>query len=298
MTFSDYILVILLILGIISITHGFFVVNQQNVFILERFGKFLGIAHAGLRFKIPFIDTIAGHANLKMQQLDVHVETKTQDNVFVKIIVSVQYEIILEKIYEAYYKLNRPSEQIVSFVFDVVRAKVPNMNLDDVFVKKDEIAESIKMELSETISTFGYRLIKALVTDIQPNENVKNAMNEINTAQRLRIAAQEKAEAEKVMLVKQAEAQAEAYILQGQGIAGQRKAIIDGLSQSVENIQKHSPHLSNDSIMQMILMIQYFDTLKDIGAQSKSNTLFVGHSPDSMNNMTQQMLEILMAAKN
>lgn len=294
----DYTFVIIILVIIVVAAQGFFIVKQQNVAIIERFGKFLTVAHSGLRFKIPFIDNISGYVNLRIQQLDVHVETKTKDNVFVKIIVSVQYEVILSKIYEAYYKLNRPAEQIISFVFDVVRAKVPNINLDDVFAKKDDIAESVKEELSETMSTFGYNLIKALVTDIQPNENVKNAMNEINTAQRLRIAAQEKGEAEKIMLVKQAEAQAEANILQGKGIAGQRKAIIDGLGQSVEEIQKLYPNMSTDSIMKMIMMIQYFDTLKEIGAQSKTNTLFVGHSPDNMNDISAKMLEALIATKN
>ncbi|MBN9543279.1 MAG: SPFH domain-containing protein [Alphaproteobacteria bacterium] len=286
----------LIVLGIVL--GGLFIVKQQTVAIVARFGKFARVAYPGLRFKIPLIETVESYLSLRIQQLNVQVETKTKDNVFIKIIVSVQFEVIQGRIYEAYYKLTNPSAQIEAFVFDVVRAKIPNIDLDDVFSKKDEIASNVKQELYETMAALGYNLIKALVTDIQPNENVKNAMNEINTAQRLRIAAQEKAEAEKIMIVKQAEAETEANILQGKGISGQRKAIIEGLGQSVEEIQKNYPHLSGDNIMKMILTIQYFDMLKEVGAHSKSNTVFVGHSPDNVNDITRQITEILFAAKN
>jgi regulator of protease activity HflC (stomatin/prohibitin superfamily) len=287
-------------LGVILVGMVFsacFVIKQQSIGIIERFGRFKGLALPGLNIRLPLIDRLVGHVNLRIQQLDVHVETKTKDNVFVGIQVSVQYQAIPSKIYEAFYKLESPEEQIQAFIFDVVRAKVPNIDLDDLFSKKDEIAIDVKTELHETMLTFGYEIIKTLVTDIQPNENVKHAMNEINTAQRMRLAAQEKAEAEKIMRVKQAEAEAEANILHGQGIAGQRQAIIEGLGHSVEELHKSSPKLKSESLMQMVLIIQYFDMLREIGSTGKSNTVFVNHSPSGVQDLAQQIREVMFAAE-
>jgi regulator of protease activity HflC (stomatin/prohibitin superfamily) len=282
---------------IILISKCIFIVQQQKVGLFERFGKFKRIAPAGLNVCIPFVDSIAGYVNLRIQQIDVHVETKTKDNVFVNIMVSVQYLVVPEKVFEAYYKLENADQQIQAFVFDVVRAKVPNINLDDLFSKKDEIAVDVKKELHEIMSGLGYEILKALVTDIQPDSNVKNAMNEINTAQRLRVAAQEKAEAEKIMRVKQAEGESEASILHGKGVAGQRQAIIEGLGQSVEDLQKSSPKLKSDEIMEMVLVIQYFDMLRDVGGSSKTNTIFMNHSPKGVQDIGQQLRETIFAAK-
>ncbi|MFN7662666.1 MAG: SPFH domain-containing protein [Alphaproteobacteria bacterium] len=255
------------------------------------------MALPGLNFRVPFLDHVVGYVNLRIQQLDVHVETKTKDNVFVNIMVSVQYHVLPDKIFEAYYRLENPVHQIQAYVFDVVRAKVPNIHLDDLFSKKDEIAIDVKQELHETMSGLGYDILKALVTDIQPDKNVKNAMNEINTAQRLREAAQEKAEADKIMRVKQAEAEAEASILHGKGIAGQRQAIIEGLGQSVEDLQKASPKLKSTEIMEMVLVIQYLDMLREVGSSSKTNTLFMNHAPQSVQDIGQQIRETIFAAK-
>jgi len=291
----ELLIMLSIVLGIILL-FGIFVVQQQNVAVIERLGKFARIAYPGLNFIIPIIERKADFLSLRIQQLDVPVETKTQDNVFVKIKVAVQFQVMEGKIYEACYKLFSPAEQIEAFVFDVVRAKVPNIDLDDLFAKKDEIAENVKNELSEIMESFGYEIIKALVTDIEPNENVKNAMNEINTAQRLRVAANERAEAEKIIRVKQAEGEAEANILHGQGIAGQRKAIIEGLGGSLEELKKNSPDLDSTNIMSTILAIQYFDMLREIGADSKTNTLFVSHSPNQAINIRDQMLESILAA--
>lgn len=277
---------------------GFFIVRQQNVSVIERFGKFLRVASPGFNFLIPFIDTVAGSVNLRVQQLDVNVETKTKDNVFVKLVVSVQYQVVQNKIFEAFYKLAAPAYQMQAYVFDVVRAKVPSLILDDVFEKKDDIAIDVKNELKEIMEDFGYEIIKALVTDIDPDINVKHAMNEINTSQRLRIAAQEKGEAEKIIKIKQAEADAESNILQGKGIAGQRAAIIDGLSQSIEELKKTSPNLESSDIMSTILAIQYFDTLKDISASSNSNTLFVPNSAEHASHVRNSLMEALFATQN
>lgn len=285
-------------LSIVIIGFGIFVVKQQTVVVIERFGKYNRIARPGLNFLIPIIETKSATLSLKIQQLDVHVETKTNDNVFVKIRVSVQFHVIEEKIYEACYKLFAPAEQIEAFVFDVVRAKVPNIDLDDIFAKKDEIATDVKLELEETMQGFGYQIIKALVTDIEPNENVKNAMNEINTAQRLRVAANERAEADKIIRVKQAEAEAEANILHGKGLAGQRKAIIEGLGNSVEIVQKQSPEFSTKEIMGTILAIQYFDMLREVGSSGKTNTLFLSHTPNNPLNIKDDILSAIFAGKN
>lgn len=266
-----------------------FMVEQQSVAIVERFGKFSRSAAPGLHFKIPLIDRISGRVNLRVQQLDIPVETKTKDNVFVKVVVSVQYHALEDRIYEAYYKLDNPDQQIRAFIFDVVRAQVPKINLDDVFEKKDDIANAVETELSEMMSSFGYGIVKALVTDIDPDAKVKAAMNEINEAQRLRIAANERGEAEKILKVKQAEGDAQSKALQGQGIADQRTAIINGLRESVDNFQKAVPDVSPAEVMSLLLMTQYFDTLKEIGASDKSSTILLPHSPGYMHDLSEQL---------
>ena len=288
---------LLLLVVFLIFLSGFFIVQQQSCAIIERFGKFTRIATPGLNWKIPLIDSILTRISLRIHQLSVAVETKTQDNVFVNVVVAVQYRVLESKVFQACYMLNDPEYQIKAFVFDLVRAQVPKLVLDDVFSKKDDIADAVKAELEKPMAEFGYEIIKALVTDINPDQNVKAAMNEINTAQRLRIAATEKGEAEKILKVKQAEAEAEASILHGKGIAGQRQAIIEGLGQSVEGFVKQIPGTHASHVMDMVLLIQYIDTLKEIGAGSKSNVVFVPHSPGNVNDISQQIRETIFAAK-
>jgi len=274
-----------------------FTVKQQSCAIIERFGKYHRIAKSGLHFKIPIIDNISTKLSLRIKQLDVSVETKTKDNVFVNLVVAVQYRVLPEKVYEACYMLQEPEQQIKAFVFDLVRAQVPLLVLDDVFAKKDDIANAVKAELEEQMAEFGYGIIKALVTDVNPDANVKAAMNEINTAQRLRIAATEKGEADKIMKIKQAEAEADSSILHGKGIAGQRQAIIEGLGESVEEFVKQIPGTSPARVMDMVLMIQYIDTLKEIGGNSKSNVVFVPHSPGNVSDLATQIRETVFATQ-
>jgi regulator of protease activity HflC (stomatin/prohibitin superfamily) len=293
MDIATFIIVLVFVLGFL----GIFTVGQQKVAVIERFGKFVKIAHPGLNFMIPFIDRQAGQLTLRIRQLDVHIETKTSDNVFVKILISVQFQVIEDKCFEAFYKLDNPEMQIQAFVFDVIRAKVPSILLDEVFAKKDEIAVDVKNELHETMVNFGYEIIKTLVTDIQPDENVKQAMNEINTAQRLRLAANERAEAEKIIRIKQAEAESQANILHGIGVAGQRKAIMEGLGHSVEELQKNSPELKSEDIMHMIMLIQYFDMLREVGGTSKSNTVFLSHAPSNISELAKQLQEGMLYPK-
>lgn len=288
---------ILLFFLLIFLASGLFIVQQQNCAIIERLGKFHHIAHSGLNLKIPFIDQIFTQLSLRINQLNVSVETKTQDNVFVNLIVAVQFRVLPEKVYEACYMLQDPEQQIKAFVFDLVRAQVPKLELDDVFSKKDDIANAVQTELSKPMEAFGYGIIKALVTDVNPDANVKAAMNEINTAQRLRVAAQEKGEADKIIKIKQAEAEAESSILHGKGIAGQRQAIIEGLGQSIEEFVKQIPGTQASHVMDMVLLIQYIDTLKEIGGNSQSNVVFVPHSPGNVSDLSSQIRETIFAAK-
>jgi regulator of protease activity HflC (stomatin/prohibitin superfamily) len=274
----------------------FFVVQQQTAAILQRFGKFQRIAQPGLHFKLPFVEKVAGTVNLRVQQLDVKVETKTRDNVFVQVMVSVQYFVLEDKVYEAFYRLDDPVEQIRSFIFDVVRARVPKIVLDDVFEKKDEIADAVKLELSQVMDDFGYGIVKALVTDIDPDAKVKEAMNEINAAQRMRVAATEKGEAEKIIQVKAAEADAESKALSGKGIADQRRAIVEGLRESMDEFQKTIPGASAQDVMNLILMTQYFDTLKEMGQTSKSNTILIPHSPGHIGELAEQIRQSMVVA--
>jgi len=267
----------------------FFSVPQQSIVMIERFGKYHRFAAAGLHMKIPFMERIAGRVNLRVQQLDIPVETKTKDNVFVKVMVSVQYRALEEKVYEAFYKLESPEQQIRAFIFDVVRAQVPKTILDDVFEKKDDIANAVESELSGMMADFGYVIVKALITDIDPDPKVKAAMNEINEAQRLRIAANERGEAERILKVKQAEGEAQSKALQGKGIADQRSAIINGLKESVGEFQKSVSGVSAAEAMGLVLMTQYFDTLKEIGSSSKSNTLLIPHSPGYVSSLEEQL---------
>jgi len=274
-----------------------YTVKQQNCAVIERFGKFNRISKSGLHFKIPLIDRISNKISLKIKQLNVSVETKTKDNVFVDLVVAVQYKVLPNKVYEACYMLQDPEQQINAFVFDLVRAQVPLLDLDDVFAKKDDIANAVKKELDSQMEEFGYGIIKALVTDVNPDKNVKSAMNEINTAQRLRIAATEKGEAEKIMKIKHAEAEAESSILHGQGIAGQRRAIIEGMGESVEEFVKQIPGTDASRVMDMVLMIQYIDTLKEIGGSSKSNVVFVPHTPGNVKDLSTQIQETVFSAQ-
>lgn len=291
----------LIIIGIIAavfvilLLSCLFTVDQQTVAIIERLGKYNRAATAGLNFKIPGFEWVKGILSLRIQQLEVLIETKTKDNVFVKVTVSVQYHVVAEKIYDAFYKLTNATRQIESFVFDVIRAEVPKMTLDDVFEKKDNIAIAVKTELEGLMSDFGYDILKALVTNIDPDEKVKAAMNEINEQQRLRMAAQEKGEAEKILRVKNAEAEAESMKLQGQGVADQRKAIIDGLKQSILEFQQGIAGVTAADVMSLVMMVQYYDTLKEIGANDKSNTILLPHSPGGLKDLADQLRDGIIA---
>ncbi len=275
-----------------AITLGIaFQVSQQTVVIVERFGRFKKVANAGINFKIPFIDNIATTQSLRIQQLDVKVSTKTQDNVFVDVMISTQYKVASseEMIKKSYYELENVEKQINSYLFDAVRAEVPKMKLDDVFEKKDEIATAIKNELSEAIGEFGYTIVKTLVTDINVDQKIVSAMNEIVASQRARMAAQEKGEAEKILVVKHAEAEAQSKKLQGEGIANQRKAIISGFKSSIEDM-KQIEGMNASDVLNLVLLTQYFDTLKEV-AQSPSNTIMLPSSPSGFTDIASQIRE-------
>lgn len=267
----------------------FFTVRQQTASIIEFFGKFSRIARPGLNVKIPLLEKVVQVVDLRVQQIDVKVETKTEDNVFVLVRVSVQYYVQDGKVYDAFYKLSDPHKQMTAYIYDLIRARVPTLKLDDVFQKKDDIADAVKAELSEEMSGFGFTIVKALVTDIDPDGKVKEAMNEINAATRIRVAAVEKGEAEKILMVKAAEAEAESKRLQGEGIAQQRKAIIEGLRESVEEFQSGIPGTTAQDVMTLVLVTQYLDTLKDVGASSRTNTVLIPHSPGALTDLAEQI---------
>ena len=274
----------------------FFTVQQRTTVIVQRLGKFLREAGPGLHVKIPFVDRVVGRINLRVQQLDVRIETKTQDNVFVQMVVAVQYYVLPEKAYDAFYKLDDATRQITSFVFDVVRARVPTIGLDDLFEKKDEIADIVKSELAQVMEGFGYGILKALVTDIEPDARVKESMNEINAAQRMRVAATEKGEADRILKVKAAEGEAQSKALQGRGIADQRQAIVAGLRDSVDEFRKSVPGTTAKDVMNLVLMTQYFDMLKEIGASSRTNAILIPHSPGHLASLSEQMRNAMIEA--
>jgi len=271
-----------------------FTVQQQTIAIVERLGAFHREAGPGIHFRIPVLDRVVARMNLRVQQLDVAIETKTEDNVFVNLVASVQYYVLPEKVYLAQYKLDDAHRQIRSYVFDVVRAQVPKIKLDDVFEKKDDIAEAVKVELSHVMEGFGYGIVKALVTDIEPDPHVKASMNEINAAQRLRVAANEKGEAERILKVKSAQGDAESKALQGKGIADQRAAIVAGLRDSVDEFQRSVPGTTAKDVMNLVLMTQYFDMLKEIGASGRSTAIMIPHSPGHLSSLTEQVRQAML----
>ena len=283
----------LIVVGVIIallILKSFIIVKEQSAVIIERFGKFNRIANSGIGVIIPFVDRKAATVNLRVQQLDVEIETKTKDDVCVHLQVSVQYKISRDSIKEAYYSLENSKNQIASYVFDDVRAEVPKLELDDVFAKKEDIAIAVQQNISESMHEYGYIIIKALITDINPDQRVKDAMNRINAAKRDKEAAHEEGEAKKIKIIKEAEAEAESKRLSGEGIARQRLEIVRGFKESVEDFKKSLDTVTHEEIMQFVLMTQYFDTIKDIGANSKNSSILMPHSPGGMKDFQNQII--------
>lgn len=287
-------LIPVIFIALIIFISSFFIVKQQTAAIIERFGRFQSIRHSGLQLKIPLVDRISGKLSLKIQQLDVLVETKTLDDVFVRLKVSVQYMVIKDKVYEAFYRLDYPHEQITSYVFDVVRAEVPKMKLDDVFVKKDDIAIAVKTELNDAMIEYGYDIIKTLVTDIDPDAQVKAAMNRINASEREKIAAQYEGDAARILIVEKAKAEAESKRLQGQGIADQRREIARGLEESVEVLNRVG--INSQEASALIVVTQHYDTLQAIGEETNSNLILLPNSPQAGSDMLNNMVASFVAS--
>ena len=286
---------IFIILFIVLILFGtIFIVKQQSAAVVERFGKFVSVRHSGLQIKIPIVDRVAGRLSLRIQQLDVVVETKTKDDVFVKVKVSVQYKVIKDKVYDAFYKLDFPQDQITSYVFDVVRAEVPKMILDDVFEKKDDIAIAVKGELNEAMKNYGFDIIKTLVTDIDPDAQVKESMNRINASEREKVAAQFEGDAQRILIVERAKAEAESKRLQGQGIADQRREIARGLEDSVKVL--NNVDINSQEASALIVVTQHYDTLQSVGSASNSNLILMPNSPQAGSEMLNNMVASFTAS--
>jgi regulator of protease activity HflC (stomatin/prohibitin superfamily) len=290
----SFFLIPFIVFGILLLFAALFTVKQQTAAVIERFGKFQSIRQSGLHVKIPLIDRISGRLSLKIQQLDVLIETKTLDDVFVRLKVSVQFKVIKMKVYDAFYKLDYPHDQITSYVFDVVRAEVPKMKLDDVFVKKDDIAIAVKSELNQAMMDYGYDIIKTLVTDIDPDAQVKEAMNRINASEREKIAAQFEGDAARILIVEKAKAEAESKRLQGQGIADQRREIARGLEESVEVLNKVG--INSQEASALIVVTQHYDTLQSIGQETNSNLILLPNSPQAGSNMLNDMVASFTAS--
>ena len=291
---SYFIVPVLAFIFIFLLFLTFFIVKQQSAAVVERFGKFTSVRHSGLQIKIPVIDSVAGRLSLRIQQLDVVVETKTKDDVFVKVKVSVQYKVIKDKVYDAFYKLDFPQDQITSYVFDVVRAEVPKMILDDVFEKKDDIAIAVKGELNEAMKNYGFDIIKTLVTDIDPDAQVKESMNRINASEREKVAAQFEGDAQRILIVERAKAEAESKRLQGQGIADQRREIARGLEDSVKVL--NGVDINSQEASALIVVTQHYDTLQSVGSESNSNLILMPNSPQSGSDMLNNMVASFTAS--
>jgi regulator of protease activity HflC (stomatin/prohibitin superfamily) len=280
---------IVAIFVLVTILKTMYTVRTYTAGIVERFGKYNRIARPGLQFLVPWCETVR-FIDLQVRQAAVNVETKTKDNVFVTIPVSVQYQVVEEKVFDAYYKLSDPQRQIESYVFNSILGHVPTLTLDEAFEQMQQISVAVKKDLDEVMDTFGYNILRALVTDIVPDAKVKAAMNDINAAQREQIAAQARGEADKILKVKQAEAEAESKALQGDGVARQRQAIIKGLQSSVEQFKSAVEGSTARDVMAMVLLTQYFDTMREVGVMGKSATIFLPSSPGTVNDLMTQIM--------
>jgi regulator of protease activity HflC (stomatin/prohibitin superfamily) len=281
---------------LITVVKTMYTVRTYTAGIVERFGKYNRIARPGLQFLVPWCETVR-FIDLQVRQAAVNVETKTKDNVFVSIPVSVQYQVVEEKVFDAYYKLSDPQRQIESYVFNSILGHVPTLTLDEAFEQMQQISVAVKKDLDDVMDTFGYNILRALVTDIVPDAKVKAAMNDINAAQREQIAAQARGEADKILKVKQAEAEAESKALQGDGVARQRQAIIKGLQSSVEQFKSAVEGSTARDVMAMVLLTQYFDTMREVGVMGKSATIFLPSSPGTVNDLMTQIMAGFTAAK-
>ncbi len=291
---GEFIYIPFILIALIIFFSAFFTVKQQTAAIIERFGKFQSVRNSGLQLKVPIIDRIAGKLSLKIQQLDVVVETKTKDDVFVKLKISVQFQVIRDQVYDAFYKLDSPYAQITAYVFDVVRAEVPKLRLDDVFEKKDDIAIAVKKELQDAMKSYGYDIVKTLVTDIDPDEQVKHAMNRINASEREKVAAQFEGDAQRILIVEKAKAEAESKRLQGQGIADQRREIAKGLEESVNVL--NTVGINSQEASALIVVTQHYDTLQAIGTMNNSNLILLPNSPSAAGDMLNNMVTSFAAA--
>jgi regulator of protease activity HflC (stomatin/prohibitin superfamily) len=288
------VLFFIVVVALIILGGSFFMVEQAQVVLVERFGRFARVARAGLNFKTPMIERKAGRLSMRVQQLNVKVETKTSDNVFVDIVVSVQYHVVEGHEFEAFYRLTNPEQQITAHVFDAVRSQVPTMTLDHVFEKKSDIEQAVSEGLRHKINDFGYDIDGSPVTDIAPDIKVRAAMNEINAASRLREAAEQQGEAVKIKTVKAAEAEKESKKLQGEGIAAERIAIAEGIRDSVAALLAVEGGVSPEEAMKTLILTQYFDTLRAIGASSRATTVFLPHSPGGAADLSRQISEAIM----
>lgn len=260
-------------------------VRTSEVGIIERCGAFNALKDAGLACICWPLDSVVARLSLRVQELDVQCETKTKDNVFVTCVIAVQFTVIPEEAHAAFYKLTDPTAQITSYVFDVVRSTIPKMDLDQTFAAKDEVAQAVRQELQEVMQQYGYSILQALVIDLRPDRKVQDAMNDINAQKRLRYAMEEKAEGYKILQVKAAEADAESKYLSGVGVARQRQAIVGGLRESVKQFSGNVPGARPSDVMDLLLLTQYFDMLRDVGSTGASKTLFLPHGPASVTDL-------------
>jgi len=274
-----------------------FTISTAEVGIIETWGKFSRTASPGLGCVLCPMDQLVGRVSLRVQQLDVRLETKTLDNVFLEAIVSVQYQVLRERVEDAYYALTNPTQQITAHIYDVMRGELPTLELDAVFEAKEELSQAVKVALSKSMAEYGYQIVQALITDLDPDQRVKNAMNEINSSKRLKYAIAERAEGEKILQVKSAEAEAEAKYLSGVGVAKQRKAIVDGLRSSIVDFSDNIEGTTTKEVMDLLLLTQYFDMVRDVGTANHCRTTFVPSSRTLGDDVRNSLLQASAAQK-
>ncbi len=268
---------------------AFFMVQQCTAGVIERFGRFHRVAEAGIRLKFPFVDRVITRVNLRIQQIDVEIEAKTEDHGFIRVVVAVEYFVHPQQVYQSFYKLDDIDRQLKAFTFDAVRTQIPKLRMDDVFARKDDLSLMVRAELSQVLAEFGYGILKVLVIDIVPDSRIKASMNEVHAAQNARLAAVEEGEADRLRRVMSAEGDAQSKALEGRGRADQRHALVCGMRDSIVELQRSIPGFTSEDVMHLLLMSQYFDVLREIGASSGSRTVLIPHSPGYVSTVAEQM---------
>lgn len=287
--------IILIAILIAFFAASVFIVPQQQAYIVERFGKFQSVMFAGIHMRIPFVDRIAMKTNMRVSQLNVKLETKTLDNVFVTVVASTQFRVNPENVATAYYELRDPAGQLRSYMEDALRSAIPALTLDDAFARKDDVAADVQKTVGNEMSRFGFTVVKTLITAIDPSPQVKHAMDSINAAQREKEATRQRAEAQRIQIETQAAAEAEKTRLQGEGQANYRREIANGIVDQIKSLQAVGMNIGD--VNNVVLFNQYLDVMRSLAESDNAKTVVLPAStPGGYQELYEQTTKAMLTA--